>query len=156
MYDAIVVGARCAGSATAMLLARAGRRVLLVDRVAFPRDTMSTLYIQQRGVAHLRRWGLLERVAELCPPLDRVSYQIGDVRLEGCSRPVDGAAAAYAPRRYSLDALLAEAAVAAGAEFRDDCTAEDLLRDGDVVTGVRLRTRRGRSEEHAQIGRAHV
>jgi flavin-dependent dehydrogenase len=156
MYDAIVVGARCAGSATALLLARAGHRVLLVDRAAFPRDTLSTLYIQQRGAAHLHRWGLLERVAAVCPALDRVSYTIvgdngGDVRLEGCSRPVDGVAAAYAPRRHSLDAILAEAAVAAGAEFRDACTVEDLLRDGDRVAGVRLRSGRGRSEERARL-----
>ena len=151
MYDAIVVGARCAGAATALLLARAGRRVLMVDRAAFPRDTLSTLYIQQRGVAYLHRWGLLDQVAALCPALDRVSYQIGDVRLEGSSRPVDGMAAAYAPRRHSLDAVLAEAAVAAGAEFRDGCTVEDLLREGDRVTGVRLRTPRGRAEEHARL-----
>ena len=62
-YDVIVVGAGCAGSATALLFARAGHRVLLADRARFPRDTLSTLYIQQRGVAHLARWGLLDRVA---------------------------------------------------------------------------------------------
>jgi flavin-dependent dehydrogenase len=155
MYDAVVVGARCAGAATALLLARAGRRVLLVDRVAFPRDTLSTLYLQQRGMAHLRRWGLEEQVAALCPALDRVSYQVADVRLEGCARPVDGATAAYAPRRRHLDALLAEAAVAAGAEFRDGCTVEDLLRDGDQVTGVRLRSS-SRSEGGAVEERARL
>ncbi|WNI18968.1 NAD(P)/FAD-dependent oxidoreductase [Actinacidiphila sp. ITFR-21] len=152
MYDAIVVGARCAGSATALLLARAGHRVLLVDRAAFPRDTLSTLYIQQRGGAHLRRWGLLDRVAALCPALDHVSYTVGDVRLEGRSRPVDSVAAAYAPRRHTLDTLLAQAAVEAGAEFRQSCTVEDLLRDADGrVTGVRLRTRGGRTEERAHL-----
>src|SRR5215207_8128811 len=62
MYDAIVVGARCAGSPTAMLLARAGHRVLLVDRAGFPSDTLSTHYIHQPGVARLRRWGLLDRI----------------------------------------------------------------------------------------------
>lgn len=151
MYDAIVVGARCAGSATALQLARAGRRVLLVDRVGFPRDSLSTLYIQQRGVAYLRRWGLLDRLAALCPPLDRVIYQIGDVRLTGRTRPIEGVTTAYAPRRYALDAMLAEAAVAAGAEFRDSCTVEDLLFEDDRVTGVRLRTRQGVVEEHARL-----
>lgn len=152
MYDVIIVGARCAGAATAMLLARAGRRVLLVERTAFPSDILSTLYIHQRGAAYLSRWGLLDRVAAVCPALDRVSYRIAGVRLEGCSRPVDGVAAAYAPRRYSLDALLVEAAVAAGAEFRDRCRVENLLHDGDRVVGVRMRSRSGgTADEHARL-----
>ncbi len=148
MYDAIVVGARSAGSATALLLARAGRRVLLLDRAAFPRDTLSTLYIQQRGVACLRRWGLIGQVAAACPALETMSYQIGDVRVEGRSRPIEGSTAAYAPRRYTVDTLLAEAAVAAGAEFRDGCAVEDLLWSDGRVTGVRLR---GHVEERAQL-----
>lgn len=141
MYDVIVVGARCAGASTAMLLARAGHRVLLVDRAQFPRDTLSTLYIQQRGVAQLKRWGLLDRVAELCPALDRVSYRIGDVRLEGCSRPFHGVQSAYAPRRHTLDALLAEAAVADGVEFRPGSAVAGLVWDDGRVAGVRLQGR---------------
>ncbi|HXF60055.1 MAG TPA: FAD-dependent monooxygenase, partial [Caldilineaceae bacterium] len=62
MYDAIVVGARCAGSPTAMLLARKGYRVLLLDKAGFPSDTLSTHYIHQPGVACLKRWGLLDKV----------------------------------------------------------------------------------------------
>ncbi|MEZ0109820.1 2-polyprenyl-6-methoxyphenol hydroxylase-like FAD-dependent oxidoreductase [Catenulispora sp. EB89] len=151
MYDAVVVGARCAGAATALLLARAGRRVLVVDRAAFPRDTMSTLYIQRRGVGYLDRWGLLDQVAAVCPALDRISYQIGDVRLEGFPRPVDGMRAAYAPRRYSLDAILVEAAVAAGAEFRESCCVEDLLYAGDRITGVRLRSGGALLDEPARL-----
>src|SRR5215211_2080762 len=58
MYDAIVVGARCAGSPTAMLLARKGYRVLLVDKAGFPSDTLSAHYIHQPGSAALKRWGL--------------------------------------------------------------------------------------------------
>jgi flavin-dependent dehydrogenase len=142
-YDVIVVGAGCAGSATALLLARAGHRVLIADRARFPRDTLSTLYIQQRGVAYLARWGLLDRVAAVCPALGRTSYRIADVLLAGRSRPVDGAADAYAPRRYWLDAALAEAAVAAGAEFRDGCAVADLVRSGDRVAGVRFGQRGG-------------
>jgi flavin-dependent dehydrogenase len=138
-YDVIVVGAGCAGSATALLFARAGHRVLLADRARFPRDTLSTLYIQQRGVAHLARWGLLDRVAAVCPSLGRTSYRIADVVLEGRSRPVDGAVEAYAPRRNWLDATMAEAAAEAGADFRDGCAVTDLVRSGDRVTGVRFR-----------------
>src|SRR5437588_12930734 len=60
MYDAIIVGARCAGSPVAMQLARKGYPVLVVDRDAFPSDQiMSTHYIHQRGTAKLREWGLL-------------------------------------------------------------------------------------------------
>jgi len=57
MHDAIVVGARCTGSPTAMLLARNGYRVLLVDRAIFPSNTISNHYIQQSAVAQLKRWG---------------------------------------------------------------------------------------------------
>lgn len=152
MYDVIVVGARCAGSPTAMLLARAGYRVLLLDRSRFPRDTLSTHYIHQPGIARLGHWGVLDEVAATgCPPIDRVVYQVGDVRLEGCSWPVDGYRSAYAPRRHRLDPVLASAAVAAGAEFRDGCRVEDLLFDGDRVAGVRCRTARGSFEERALL-----
>ena len=62
MYDAIVIGSRCAGAPTAMLLARAGRRVLVVDRATFPSDVLSGHTIQPAGVARLQRWGLLDQV----------------------------------------------------------------------------------------------
>jgi flavin-dependent dehydrogenase len=152
VYDVIVVGARCAGSPTAMLLAQAGYRVLLLDRARFPRDTLSTLYIHQPGVAMLQRWGSLAAVAATgCPPLDRVCHQVADVRLEGCSWPVDGIRAAYAPRRYLLDRILADAAVAAGAEFREQCTVDGLLFEDDRVVGIAGRTRRGRFNERARL-----
>ncbi|SFS40556.1 FAD-dependent oxidoreductase [Saccharopolyspora flava] len=138
-FDAIVVGARCAGSPTAMLLARAGHRVLLLDRGEFPSDTISTHVIHQPGVAALARWGLLEQLrATGCPPLRHARYQVGDVRLAGCGRGVAGQRAGYAPRRFVLDDLLARAAVAAGAELREKCRVTGLVRDEDGrVVGVR-------------------
>jgi flavin-dependent dehydrogenase len=138
MFDAIVVGARCAGSPTAMLLARAGYRVLLLDRAEFPSDTLSTHLIHQPGVAALARWGLLERVrASGCPPVDKAVYAVADVRLEGCSHGVDGQRAAYAPRRRVLDAILVDGAVAAGVEFRGGCAVTGLLYDeAGRVAGV--------------------
>ncbi|MFI0372071.1 NAD(P)/FAD-dependent oxidoreductase [Actinomadura sp. 1N219] len=130
MYDAIVVGARCAGSPTAMLLARAGHRVLLLDRAAFPSDTLSTHLIHQPGVAALARWGLLDAVRSSgCPPVERVRYRVADVRLDGRARGVDGQRAAYAPRRHVLDTLLVRAATAAGAELREHSRITGLLRD---------------------------
>lgn len=140
MYDVIVVGARCAGAPAAMQFARAGYRVLLVDRAKFPADKLSTLYIQQTGVLQLQSWGLLDAVkATGCPPLDHVVYELGDdIRVEGCAEPVDGVTAAYAPRRGILDPLLAEAAVAAEVEFRDDCGVTGLVEEDGRVCGVRL------------------
>lgn len=122
-----------------MLFARAGYRVLLVERSRFPKDTLSTLYIHQPGVALLARWGVLpEVVATGCPPIDRARYEVGDISFEGASWPADGQPAAYGPRRYLLDPILAGAAVAAGVEFRENTSVSDLVFDGDRVVGVRL------------------
>jgi flavin-dependent dehydrogenase len=137
MYDVIVIGARCAGSPTAMLLARQGHRVLLLDRAQFPSDTMSTHYIHQPGVLRLKRWGLLDRVAATgCPAVTKLSLDFGPFTLRGAPPPADGVAEAYAPQRRVLDPILANAAVDAGAEFRDGFTVESLLWDGDRVAGV--------------------
>ena len=139
MYDVIVVGARCAGAATAMLLARKGYRVLLADKARFPSDmTMSTHLVWQAGAERLHRWGLLESVVESnCPPLDEVSLDMGAFALRG--RPVAAGAvgSAYAPRRIVLDKLLVDAAVAAGVELREDFTVTGVLREGERVCGIR-------------------
>jgi 2-polyprenyl-6-methoxyphenol hydroxylase-like FAD-dependent oxidoreductase len=77
MYDVIVVGARCAGSATAMLLARKGYRVLLVDKARFPSDVVNGYYLQQHAVARLKRWGLLDKLRNSnCPPLLTISISV--------------------------------------------------------------------------------
>ena len=139
-YDAIVVGARCAGAPTAMLLARAGHRVLLVDRAAFPSDTISTHLIHAPGVAALRRWGLLDQVVGTgCPPIDTYSLDFGPVTITGTPRPADGASTAYAPRRTVLDKILVDAAAAAGAEVRERFRVDDLLVEDGAVVGLRGR-----------------
>jgi 2-polyprenyl-6-methoxyphenol hydroxylase-like FAD-dependent oxidoreductase len=98
MYDAIVVGARCAGAPTALLLARRGYRVLLVDRAAFPSDTMSTHWIGYEGLARLHRWGLLEQVAASnCPPTLRRVVDHSGARLDGTIEFRDGLPGGYAP-----------------------------------------------------------
>jgi flavin-dependent dehydrogenase len=138
MYDAIVIGARCAGSPTAMLLARKGYRVLLLDRAGFPSDTLSTHYIHQPGVARLKRWGLLDRiVASNCPPVLRQMLDVGPFALVGLPPPADGVAEGYAPRRRVLDQILVEAAVAAGAELREHFSVKELVTDGERVVGIR-------------------
>ena len=138
-YDAIVVGARCAGSATAMLLSRKGYRVLLVDRAEFPSDTVSTHVIHATGIASLRRWGVLDQiVASGCPPIDRYSFDFGPFTIAGTPRAVAGSSTAYAPRRTVLDKVLLDAAAAAGAEVRERFTVEDVVFDDDgSVVGVR-------------------
>ena len=153
MYDTIVVGARCAGSPTAMLLARKGYRVLLVDKATFPSDSMSTHYIHQPGVAHLARWGLLEHVvATNCPPISKVLLDLGPFALTGSPPGADGLAEAYCPRRTVLDAILVDAAVAAGAELREGFTVQEVLMDGQRVIGIRGRTQGGSSvTEYARM-----
>jgi flavin-dependent dehydrogenase len=153
MFDAIVVGARCAGAPTAMLLARAGYRVLLLDKAPAGTDTLSTHLIHQPGVAALARWGLLDQVrATGCPPLENVVYEIADVRLEGCARGVDGQRAGFAPRRHVLDGILADAAAAAGVEVRDRSQVTGLLRDeSGRVVGVQ-----GRRQQRPFTERAHL
>ncbi|HLL73677.1 MAG TPA: NAD(P)/FAD-dependent oxidoreductase [Pyrinomonadaceae bacterium] len=144
MYDAIIVGARCAGSPLGMLLARKGYRVLLLDKATFPSDTISTHHIHQPGVARLRRWGLLEKIqASNCPQTTEIKFDVGPFALVGTPPPAEGTAEAYAPRRRVLDKILADAAVEAGAELREGFTVEELTTDGDTVTGVRGRGRKG-------------
>src|SRR5215813_11525510 len=107
MYDAIVIGARVAGSATAMLLARAGLDVLVVDRARFPSDTLSTHQLQVPAVERLKRWGLLDAViASGAPATRRVRFDQGAV-LEG---EWPGHGALYSPRRTVLDKILVDAA----------------------------------------------
>jgi 2-polyprenyl-6-methoxyphenol hydroxylase-like FAD-dependent oxidoreductase len=145
-YDAIIVGARCAGSPTAMLLARKGYRVLLVDRATFPSDSMRGHFIRYAGVSCLQRWGLMERVlASNCPPVRSHTVHLGDFALTGSPAMEPGIAGELAPRRRVLDRILVEAAVEAGVELYEGCTVQDLLTDGDRITGIGARTKGGRT-----------
>src|SRR3954468_24282352 len=120
MYDAIVIGSRCAGAPTAMRLARRGRRVLLVDRATFPSDVLSGHAIQPAGVAQLDRWGLLERVRATGTPFtSNVRFDFGEVVLEGAPAPIGNIDATVCIRRTLLDSLLADAAAEAGADLRN-------------------------------------
>ena len=154
MYDAIVVGARCAGSPTAMLLARRGYRVLLVDRAAFPSDTMSTHFIQRPGMARLKRWGLLEAVgATNCPAIEQLTLSFGDMKLVPPRPPAapDAPDFAYCPRRTVLDKILVDAAVAAGAELRERFPVREIVFEGDRVVGIRGGSTAAPVEERARI-----
>jgi len=135
-----------------MLFARAGYRVLLLERATALRDTLSTLYIHQPGVALLARWQILDAVvATGCPPIEQATYQVADVRLRGCAVPADGVRTAYAPRRQSLDAALVRAAVDAGAELRMGSTVQDLVYGDSRVVGVRHRGAAVMIEERGRL-----
>lgn len=152
-YDAIVVGARCAGSPTAMLLARSGHRVLLVDRATFPSDTVSTHVIHAPGVAALGRWGLRDALAATgCPPIRRYSFDFGPFTIAGSPRPVDGVDEAFCPRRTVLDTMLVHAAADAGVEVREGFTVDEILVEDGAVVGVRGTDARGTSvTERARV-----
>jgi len=171
MYDAIIVGARCGGSPTAMLLARRGARVLLIDKATFPSDTLSTHLLKPRGMAYLRRWGLRERLAATGTPAQRrFDFVRDDITLSGGPSPESLArclARAHGPspadgseplpiewacvRRSVLDLLLVEAAAEAGVEVRQAFRMEGLLFDGDRVVGIRGRAGDALIEERARV-----
>ena len=142
-YDVIVVGARCAGSPTAMLLARRGHRVLLVDRATFPSDTVSTHLVHPPGVAALRRWGVLDEVLSTgCPPVHTYAFDFGPFALTGAPG-TDDSPVAYAPRRTVLDAILLEEAAAAGVEVREGFTVTELVIADGRVEGIQGHGRDG-------------
>jgi 2-polyprenyl-6-methoxyphenol hydroxylase-like FAD-dependent oxidoreductase len=146
VYDAIIVGARCAGSPLAMLLARKGYKVLLTDKASFPSDIISTHYIHQPGAARLKRWGLLDAVmSSNCPPIKGLLFDLGPFALEGSAPSVGGVLEALCPRRTVLDKILLDAAAAAGAEVRERFYVRDVIRDGDRVAGIRAETATGHS-----------
>jgi flavin-dependent dehydrogenase len=127
MYDVIVIGARCAGASTAMLLARKGYKVLVVDRATFPKDIPHGHFIHRQGPQLLHRWGLLDRiVATNCPPVTSFTTDDGGITLAGRNLMVDGVAFGYGPRRIVLDKILVDAAVEAGVELREGFTVESF------------------------------
>ena len=143
-YDAIVIGARCAGSPTAMLLARKGCRVLVVDRATFPSDTVSTHLLHPPGVASLARWGLLERlVATGCPAIHTYAFDLGPFVISG-SPGAGEFPVSYGPRRTVLDKLLVDAAAQAGAEIREGFVVEEIVSENGSVTGIRGHAEGGR------------
>ena len=137
-FDVIVVGARCAGSSTAMLLGRLGHRVLLLDRNHSPSDmTASTHMIWQSGVECLHRWGLLDRLRETgCASMKKFNLDMGEFVLSGYAPPAGEVDEVFAPRRYVLDSLLLDAAEEAGVEFRPGCAVDELIVEDGCVRGV--------------------
>jgi flavin-dependent dehydrogenase len=139
-YDGIVVGARCAGASTAMLLARNGLDVLLVDRATFPSEIPHGHFIHRHGPRRLARWGLLDRILDTgCPAVTSITLDLGDFPLTGVGLSIDGIPVGVGPRRAQLDCVLVDAAVEAGAELREGFAVDELTSDGERVTGIRGR-----------------
>ncbi len=129
-YDAIVVGARLAGAATAMLLARAGMRVLAVEKSRRGSDTLSTHALMRPGVLQLRRWGVLDRIiAAGTPDVQKTTFHYRDEAIEVPIKERDGVHALYAPRRTVLDAALADAAGDSGARIVYGAHVRGVIRD---------------------------
>ena len=138
-YDALVVGARCAGAATAMLLARKGWKVLVVDRGGYATDTVSTHALMRGGVLQLHRWGLLPRLREAgTPPIREVGFHYGDETITVAIASANGVDALYAPRRSLLDRVLVDAARKAGATVWHGHTLVGLTTrsDGRICGGI--------------------
>src|SRR5688572_29646556 len=109
-FDAVVVGSRCAGAATAMLLARAGQRVLVVDRGEYGADILSTHALMRGAVLQLRHWGLLPRIVDAGTPAVRsTTFHFGADTLLVAIKAKYGVDALYAPRRTVLDPILVDA-----------------------------------------------
>jgi 2-polyprenyl-6-methoxyphenol hydroxylase-like FAD-dependent oxidoreductase len=149
-YDAVVVGGRVAGASAALLLARAGARVAVVERSSRGRDTLSTHGLMRAGVLQLSRWGILPRVVGAgTPAISSTLFHYGDGATTRVSiRPRAGVHALYAPRRYVLDSVLLDAAAEAGADIVSDTTVVGLLgSENGRVRGVRALRSDGRTLE---------
>ena len=145
-YDALVIGARCAGAATAMLMARSGLRVLAIDRGEYGADALSTHALMRAGVLQLHRWGVLPKVVTAgTPSLRTATFHYGNNLVEVAIGSTHGVNALYAPRRTILDRLLVDAASQAGAEIRHGHALAGLLRSsGGRVRGAAIRDRENR------------
>ena len=153
IYDAIVVGARCAGAPTAMLLAQKGYDVLLIDRATFPSNMIqSTHLVHPPGIAYLKRWGLLDEIENRCAAFNRWTFDLHGVVLTGNLPAEDGVDISYAPRRQMLDEILVRAAERAGVEVREGCRVSDLIFENDRVCGIQAKRHAGgKFSERARI-----
>lgn len=156
-FDVVVIGSGVAGAPTAMLLARSGHKVLLIDRHEFPRDALSTHFIWPRGVSYLNRWGVAQPILEQSPNFTALEMNVEGISLHG-SVPLNqlerrfqqlhgdsrGVTTTYCgPRRHFLDKFLMDEAQKAGAEVRDGTSfAEPVVKEG-VVKGIRAIDRKG-------------
>lgn len=149
MHDVIIVGARCSGSALGLMLARSGKKVLMLERSTFPSDTMSGHYIHPAGISCLKRWGFFDQLAATDTPEQKtLTLDFGPFALSATPTAApDGTSSGYGPRRRIFDTLLAEAAVESGVEFIDDVTVNRPLCSHGRIAGVEGHTANGKPFE---------
>ena len=140
-FDAVIIGARCAGSAAAIALGRAGRRVLMIDRVSFPSDTLSTHVNFPSAVAEVQALGALDRVLECDPPKCHQGMVEADgARVLADWEPVDGIDYGICVPRTHFDYALVRTAVEdCGVELREKTSLVELVWEGERVVGALLR-----------------
>jgi len=144
-YDVIVVGARCAGAPTAMLLAERGYRVLLLERDGVPSNMAhSTHLIHPLGVAYLKDWGLLDVIETRSTRFTDWTVDLHGAVMHGPPPPSGEVAYSIAPRRDILDGELAAASVRAGAELQFNCRVGGLMFEDGRVVGVTFKDESGR------------
>ena len=134
-WDAVVVGAGPAGSATALLLARAGAKVLMLDRAKFPREKPCSEYLSPETTRVLERLGtdVLDAVAAAAP-----AHLTGMRVVAPSGKNVVGRfeTFSYALPRTKFDSILRDAAERAGAEVRERVKVEELIYEKGAVAGV--------------------
>jgi 2-polyprenyl-6-methoxyphenol hydroxylase-like FAD-dependent oxidoreductase len=138
-FDVIIVGARVAGSAAAILLARDGRRVLLVDKDGFPSDRLSTHIVLGGGTKVLERMGMLEMLERAGGVRFERSRTVGpdfDYSGELVRNGADDRGLCLG--RVVMDAAMIDAARSLeSVTFRERCKLVDLLIEDDAVVGIR-------------------
>lgn len=150
MIDVLVVGAGPAGSVAALVLARAGAAVRLVDRASFPRPKLCGDTINPGALSIADRLGIGAAVRARARPITGMLLTGPGGTGVAADYPHGLCGAAIERRKFDL--LLLEAAVAAGVEFISGVSALAPLVDaGGRVTGARVRTAAGESEMHARL-----
>ena len=152
-FDVVIVGARCAGAATALLLARAGVRVLVVDKGVYGTDTVSTHALMRGAVMQLQRWGVLSKIIKAqTPPVRTTTFGYRARSVVVAIEPRYSVDALYAPRRTVLDRALVDTATLAGAHFSYRTQVSELTRDAlGRVDGLVMTTSHGARRVRADL-----
>ena len=146
MYDAIVIGARCAGATTAMLLARAGLDVLLLDRSPFPSEIPHGHFIHMHGPRRLADWGVLDAVLDTnCPAGHGFTLDFGDGPVTGRDLASGGVPLGLGPRRARLDEVLVDRRGGGGRGIPPGFAVQELIEEDGRVAGVAGRDGRERA-----------
>lgn len=152
-FDAIIIGARCGGAPIALELAKAGHKVLLLDRMKFGSDIMSTHFVKRGGISLLKKWGLLEDVKKAgTPAIKTLTFDVDGTKLTGQAMPFGDTDEDYTPRRIYLDKIIVDAAIKVGAEAREGFKVTELIFENDRVVGVKGIHSQGTSvSEYAKV-----